>query len=122
MAVPKLLRFTRPLYTSEARRHNIEGVVTVQAQFDAEGNFKVLRVVKGLGYGLDENALEALQKWRFAPAYRDGQRVSVVAQIDVNFTLFDDPQWLNEQNPTGIEFLRREFEHRIRRVVEQWAF
>jgi TonB family protein len=98
VTAPKLVRNTLPLYTEEARRRSIEGVVTVQAAFDIDGNFKVQRVVKGLGYGLDENALTALAKWRFIPAYKDGQRVSVLAEIDVSFSLYDDPQSLNELN------------------------
>lgn len=96
ITLPKLVSYARPLYTDEALQRGIEGVVTVQAEFDVGGNFKVLRVVKGLGYGLDENALAALTKWRFAPANRYGQRISVVTQIDVDFTLYDDPQWLRQ--------------------------
>jgi TonB family protein len=98
IVLPKPVSYTRPMYTDEARRRGIEGVVTVEATFDVDGTFKILRVVKGLGYGLDESAQAAVKKWRFAPAYQNGQRVSVVTQIDVNFSLFDDPQWLREQN------------------------
>ena len=87
MTPPKLVTYTTPEYPEEARRRGIEGVVTIQAEFDADGHFKVLRVLKGLGYGLDEAALKALQGWRFAPAYMSGRRVSVIAQIDVTFNL-----------------------------------
>lgn len=120
MILPKLVSYTRPSYTDEGRQRGIEGVVTVQAEFDVEGSFKVLRVVKSLGHGLDENALAALQKWRFTPAYRDGKVVSVVTQIDVNFNLFDDPKWLRENIRTP-EFGERKFWiDRIRRAVERW--
>jgi hypothetical protein len=44
-------------------------------------------MAKGLGYGLDEKALEALLQWRFAPAFRSGRRVGVIANIDVSFHL-----------------------------------
>src|SRR5438105_4945240 len=74
--LPQLVRFTRPAYTDEAREREIEGAVTIQAEFDIDGRFKVLRIVKALGHGLDENALAALKDWRFTPAYRNGQRVS----------------------------------------------
>jgi TonB family protein len=96
VTLPQLVHFTRPEYTDEARRLEIEGAVTIQAEFDIEGRFKVLRIVKGLGHGLDENALAALKDWRFTPAYRSGQRVSVVTLIDVKFILFDDPKWFRE--------------------------
>jgi TonB family protein len=94
---PRLIHFTRPEYTAEARRRGVEGTVTVQAEFDANGNFKILRVLKGLGHGLDESALAALQNWRFAPAYRNGSMVSVIAQIDVAFSLNDDKQRLMDK-------------------------
>lgn len=117
---PKLVSYSRPLYTSDARRRGIEGMVTVQAQFDLDGSFKVLRIVKGLGYGLDESALAALKKWRFTPAYRDGRIVSVVTQIDVNFSLFDDPQSLRELN-RRLELGKREWwMESIRGAVERW--
>lgn len=96
LTLPKLVNYTRPVYSDEARRRDVEGVVTVQAEFDTDGGFRFLRVVKGLGYGLDESALEAIKKWRFTPAYRDGQRISIVAQIDITFYLVDDPVWLHQ--------------------------
>jgi TonB family protein len=96
ITLPKLVSYTRPLYTDEALQRRIEGVVTVLAEFDVAGNFKPLRVVKGLGFGLDENAIAALTKWRFIPANRYGERISVVTQIDIDFTLYDDPQWLRQ--------------------------
>jgi TonB family protein len=84
---PQITSYASAAYTDEALRIGVEGVVTVEAAFDIAGNFRVLRVVAGLGAGLDEQALEALRGWRFAPAYNHGSRVSVIAQIDVLFTL-----------------------------------
>jgi TonB family protein len=74
-------------YTFRAYGAKVEGNVIVQAHVDADGNFTVLKVIKGLGYGLDENALAALQHWRFSPAMRDGERVSVIAEIEIPFKL-----------------------------------
>jgi TonB family protein len=84
---PTVLTHPAALYTDEAQRRGIQGTVIVQAYFDAYGNISVLRVVKGLGYGLDEAAVAALQGWRFAPALRDGLPVSAVAEIEVPFQL-----------------------------------
>ena len=95
--LPQLVHFARPAYTDEARQQEIEGAVTIQAEFDIDGRVKVLRIVKGLGHGLDENALAALKNWRFTPAYRNGQRVSIITLIDVYFILFDDPKWVHEK-------------------------
>jgi TonB family protein len=84
---PHVLTHPAAVYTDEARRRGIQGNVIVQAYFDARGNITVLKVVKGLGYGLDENALAILKDWRFAPALRNGLPVSAVAEIEVPFTL-----------------------------------
>ena len=84
---PRVLTHPAAIYTDEARKLGIQGNVVVQAYFDAYGNISVLRVVKGLGYGLDEAAVAALQGWRFAPALRDGLPVSAVAEIEVPFQL-----------------------------------
>ncbi len=46
-----------------------------------------IRVVRSLGLGLDEKAIEAVTKWKFRPGYRNGQPVSVLATIEVNFRL-----------------------------------
>ena len=64
-----------------------------KVQVEADGNFKVLQIVKGLGYGLDESALAALQQWRFAPALINGLPVSVIANVDVAFHPSDGGSW-----------------------------
>lgn len=94
---PTVIGYTPAGYTAEARQHRIQGTVTVQALFDIDGNFTVLRVVKGLGDGLDEKALTALQSWRFAPAQKHGERVSVIAEIEIPFKL---PASTTSQIPT----------------------
>jgi TonB family protein len=90
VAPPTVATFTYPAYTDEARNRKVEGVVTVEAAFDTNGTPTVIRVVKGLGFGLDENAINVLKDWRFLPATRNGERVSVVAQVDVEFKLQND--------------------------------
>src|SRR5262245_54432673 len=117
---PQVVQSPSPLYTEDARKARIEGIVTIQAEFDIDGNFKVLRVVKGLGHGLDESALAALKNWRFTPAYRNGQRVSVVALIDVNFIIFDDPKWVREniREPAWLDYRKEEIRSAIERHFE----
>ena len=92
---PHVLTHPRAAYTEEARQRGIQGNVIVQAQFDIDGNFVVLKVMKGLGHGLDESALATLQQWRFSPALRDGLPVSAVAEIEVPFRLVN-PERLRE--------------------------
>jgi TonB family protein len=76
-----------PIYTAEARNLHIEGDVTLEVRFTAAGGVEVLRVVSGLGHGLDEQARLAAQKIRFKPATRDGKPVDQVSVIHVVFQL-----------------------------------
>lgn len=85
MSPPVALVHPAPDYTAEALQAGVEGTVTVRAEFDIDGNFRVLEVVDGLGHGLDQEALAVLQRWTFRPAYRSGRRVAVVANVDVEF-------------------------------------
>lgn len=82
-----VLNKPRPGYTEEARRLKIEGDVTLQVRFTASGQVQVLRVVSGLGYGLDELAQDAARRIQFKPATRDGRAVDEVTVIHVTFQL-----------------------------------
>jgi TonB family protein len=82
-----LLSKPRPGYTEEAKRLKIEGDVTLQVRFTASGQVEILRVVNGLGYGLDQLAQDAAQRIRFKPATRDGHPVDEVTVIHVTFQL-----------------------------------
>jgi TonB family protein len=78
---------TPPLYSDVARRRHIEGVVTIGGHVDEVGRLSGARVVKGLGAGLDENALVALRQWRFVPGSRAGRRAAMDVEIDIEFSL-----------------------------------
>ncbi len=83
----KIIAKPRPEYTAEARDRQVEGEVQLEILFAASGDIDVLRVVQGLGYGLDENAIEAARKIRFEPARRDGEPVNLVATVHIRFQL-----------------------------------
>ena len=76
-----------PQYTAEARQLHIEGDVALEVKFDANGQVEVLRVVNGLGHGLDEQARLAASHIRFKPATKDGHPVDQVSVIHVTFQL-----------------------------------
>lgn len=76
-----------PVYTAEAKRLKIQGDVVLQVIFKASGTVEVLRVVQGLGYGLDENAEAAARAVQFKPAMQDGQPIDYPARIRVKFEL-----------------------------------
>jgi TonB family protein len=80
-----LLSKPTPTYTTEARRKKIEGDVELDVEFTATGQIHVLRVLQGLGYGLDEAAVAAAQQIRFSPARRDGQPVDSQGRLRIVF-------------------------------------
>lgn len=85
---PEIVEYTTPpLYSDEARRRGIEGLVTVAARVDADGRVSAARVVRGLGSGLDQNALVALRQWRFRPGTRAGAPIALWAEVDIEFSL-----------------------------------
>ncbi|HYR88726.1 MAG TPA: M56 family metallopeptidase [Terriglobia bacterium] len=83
-----------PLYSDEARRRGIEGTVTAEVQVDASGRVSGLRVVRGLGFGLDQNALLAVRDWQFRPGTRNGSPVEMTTHVGVEFDLRNEE--LNE--------------------------
>jgi TonB family protein len=76
-----------PVYTDEARKLRIEGEVLVEVIFRASGQVQAVRVVKGLGHGLDEAALHAAEQIRFKPALQEGQAVDFPAIAHIVFQL-----------------------------------
>jgi TonB family protein len=76
-----------PNYTPEARAQRIEGEVLLEVVFEASGTLRVIRVVRGLGHGLDEAATRAAQQIRFKPALRDGQPSDSTAVVHIIFQL-----------------------------------
>ncbi len=76
-----------PEYSEEARKAKYSGTVLLSVIIDANGNTRDIHVIRPLGLGLDEKAIEAVSKWRFRPAMRNGKPVAVQAQVEVNFRL-----------------------------------
>jgi TonB family protein len=76
-----------PQYTAEGRQLRIQGAVVLQVIFKASGEVQVLRVVQGLGHGLDENAEIAARQIKFTPAKEDGRPVDFPANVRINFEL-----------------------------------
>ena len=76
-----------PAYTTEARNLRIEGEVVLEVVFEASGKLRIVRVVRGLGHGLDEAASHAAEQIRFKPAKRDGQPSDYTALVHIVFQL-----------------------------------
>jgi len=76
-----------PEYSEEARKAKWQGAVLLELVVDENGVPQNIKVVRSLGLGLDQKAIEAVQKWRFKPGQKDGKAVPVSANIEVNFRL-----------------------------------
>jgi TonB family protein len=76
-----------PIYPPEARRLRIEGQVILNVLFGSSGNLRVLKVVQGLGHGMDQAAIEAAERIRFKPAGREGRPVDSTALVHIIFQL-----------------------------------
>lgn len=84
---PKLIHTAQPQYTKEAFAANLEGDVTLSSTIGTDGVPSDIKVVRGLGKGLDEKAVECLEKWRFRPATNHSEPVSAAVTVVINFRL-----------------------------------
>ncbi len=82
---PELLQEVKPDYTEEARRRNLEGEVVLEIVVRRDGSVGNMRLLHGLGGGLDQRAMDAVRRWRFAPARRHGTPVDVLVEVAVEF-------------------------------------
>jgi periplasmic protein TonB len=87
VSMPSILRKIEPEYSEEARKAKWQGTVTLQVIVDETGHARDIRVAKSLGLGLDEKAMQAVEKWLFKPGMKDGKAVPVWATIQVTFHL-----------------------------------
>lgn len=86
---PRLVREARPAYTADAKRAGIQGVVGMEVVVRADGTVGDVRVTRSLDktFGLDDEAVKTVKKWRFAPGRKDGVAVPVLVEIEMTFTL-----------------------------------
>lgn len=84
---PVLLTRVEPLYPEIARRSHQGGTVILQTVIDENGRVIDVEVVKGLGFGLQQAAIDAVSKWRFKPATMNGRAVKVFFNLTVQFSL-----------------------------------
>jgi TonB family protein len=89
ISAPQALITPEAEFSDEARRAKYQGVVLISLIVDAQGNPQNPRVVRPLGMGLDEKAMEAVRKYKFKPAMKDGRTpVPVMITVEVNFRLY----------------------------------
>jgi TonB family protein len=86
---PKVLQSVPAQYTDTARLARLEGTVLLSTIIDTLGRPQNIKVVRSLGEGLDEKAVDALRLWTFSPATRDGKPFPSQAEIEIRFKLYD---------------------------------
>jgi protein TonB len=84
---PSVLREVKPLYTEAARQRALQGDVLLEIVVRRDGSVGDVRIVKRLGHGLDQRAVDAVRQWRFNPARRHGTAVDVLVEVAMEFRL-----------------------------------
>ena len=88
VSAPRAIYAPDPNYSEEARKAKYQGTVVLWVIVGTDGRTRDIRVQRSLGLGLDENAVEAIRRWRFEPARKDGVPVAVQVSVEVNFRLY----------------------------------
>ena len=88
MKPPKAIYTPEPKYLDVARRLRVQGTVVFSAVIDESGRVQQVAIVRPVGLGLDDRAVEAIQKWKFEPAIREGRPVTVRMTLEVSFNLY----------------------------------
>ena len=84
---PAIVREVKPDYSEEARRRGVAGDVVLEIIVRADGSVGSVKLLQGLGSGLDQRAMDAVRQWQFSPARRFGTPVDVVVEVAVEFKL-----------------------------------
>ena len=87
VSAPRLTYKVEPEYSEEALKAKHQGTVVLAIQVGEDGRAHNIRVIRSLGLGLDEKAIQAVQEWKFVPGKKDGIPVKVPANVEVNFRL-----------------------------------
>jgi TonB family protein len=88
VSAPKVLFSPDPDYSEEARKAKYQGVCVLWLIVGPDGRPREIKIARTLGMGLDQKAVEAVRQWKFEPAMKDGQPVSVQINVEVNFRLY----------------------------------
>ncbi len=88
VSAPRVIYAPDPEFSEEARKAKYQGTVVLWVVIGPDGRTHEIRVQRSLGMGLDEKAIEAIQRWKFEPARRDGKPVAVQVNVEVNFRLY----------------------------------
>lgn len=88
VSAPRAIYSPDPEYSEEARKAKYQGTVVLWMIVDADGRPRDIKVMRSVGLGLDEKAIEAVKTWKFEPAHKDGHAVAVQISVEVDFRLY----------------------------------
>jgi len=88
VSAPVLTYSVPPEYSEQAKKDKTSGIVLVHLWVDEQGRPQHVRVLHGVGKGLDEKAVEAVKQYKFNPAMEAGKPVLVELNTEVNFKIF----------------------------------
>ncbi len=88
VTAPRVIYAPDPEFSEEARKAKYQGVVVLGAVVATDGRTRDIRVLRSLGMGLEEKAIEAIRQWRFEPGYKGGVPVAVEISVEITFRLF----------------------------------
>jgi TonB family protein len=88
VTMPRAIYSPNPEFSEEARKKKIHGVVVVSLIVGVDGTAHDITVQKGIGYGLDEKAVQAVSRWKFTPALKEGQPIEHKITVEVDFHLY----------------------------------
>jgi TonB family protein len=87
VTAPRILSDPEPEYSEEARKAGYSGTCVISITVDTDGKVRDIELERPIGKGLDEKAIEAVRKWRFEPARKDGEAVAVRIRVEITFHL-----------------------------------
>jgi protein TonB len=88
VSAPRILDQPDPEYSEEARKAKYQGICILWTIIGPDGHPREVKVARSLGMGLDQKAIEAVKRWKFEPAMKDGKPVAVQINVEVNFRLY----------------------------------
>jgi TonB family protein len=87
-APPKAISAPSPRFSDEARKAKYQGTAVLSISVDKTGQIRNVRIVRPLGMGLDQKAVEAVSTWQFRPATKDGEPIDMQINVEVDFHLY----------------------------------
>jgi protein TonB len=88
---PRVIHTVQPEYTKEALDAKLQGTVLLTALIGVDGLPSDIKMTRGLGKGLDEKAVECVERWRFSPGTNHGEPIPMKVQVEINFRLPQPP-------------------------------